>query len=172
MKPSLGQAQISAPPATAPAPIAEDAVHATAGRPAPSPLAPHRTRVLCVDDAPDITEMLARLVRREPDLEDAGALDSAEGIAEEVVRRRVDVVVLDLNMPGPSPIEAIPAIAARAPSVRVIVYSGYDDPATRAAVRRAGASEVVSKNAEPADLIRAIRRVAGTLSQSLSARSG
>lgn len=126
--------------------------------PPPQGEVPARTRVLCVDDSPDMAEMLVRLMRAQPDLEDAGALDSAEGIVDEVVRRRADVVVLDLTMPGPPPLGAIRAIADHVPSCRVIAYSGYDDPGTREAARRAGAWELVSKHGEPGDIIAAIRR--------------
>ncbi|MEX2219648.1 MAG: response regulator transcription factor [Phycisphaerales bacterium] len=115
-------------------------------------------RILCVDDSADIAELLSRLIRREPDLEDAGALQSADGLVDEVVRRRADVVVLDLSMPGPEPLEAIRALTVSAPLCRVIAYSGHDDPETKEAVRGAGASELVSKNGEPGDIIRAIRR--------------
>ncbi|CAN5679367.1 hypothetical protein BH11PLA1_BH11PLA1_20280 [soil metagenome] len=119
-----------------------------------------RTRVLCVDDSPDMADVLARLVRAQPDFEVAGTLGSAEGLMDEVARRRVDVVVLDLTMPGPDPISAIRALAESTPGCRVIAYSGYDDAETRAAVRAAGACELVSKTGDPTDLIRAIRRAA------------
>ncbi len=43
----------------------------------------------------------------------------------------------------------------------MIAFSGYDDPGTRDGACRAGARELVSKRGEPAEIIRAIRRVAG-----------
>jgi len=66
-------------------------------------------------------------------------------------------VVLDLTMPGPDPVEAIRVLAERAPSCRVIAFSGYDDPETKDEVCRAGAWGLVSKHGEPRDLLRAIR---------------
>jgi len=129
--------------------------HALPPSAAPSPI--RRTRVLCVDDSPDIGKMLARLIREQPDLEDAGVLDRAEGLVDEVIGRRADVVVLDLTMPGFDPVVVIRALAVRLPSCRVIAFSGYDDPDTKDEVRCAGAWGLVSKHGESADIIRAIR---------------
>ncbi len=125
------------------------------------PAAAHsRTRVLCVDDSGDITDMLAQLVDGTPDMVCVGTLDSAKRIAEEVILHQADVVVLDLTMPGPAPLEAIGLLAERAPRCRVIAYSGYDDLETKETARAAGAWELVSKRGEPTDIILAIRRVA------------
>jgi len=110
-----------------------------------------------VDDSPDIGKMLALLLRDQSDLEDAGVLYRAEGLVDEVIERRADVVVLDLTMPGPDPVLAIRALAQRVPSCRVIAFSGYDDPDTKDEVRCAGAWGLVSKKGQPEDIIRAIR---------------
>ncbi len=129
-------------------------------RAAPARSPSSRARVLCIDDAPDITEMLARLIRREPDLDDAGALDSVDGLVAEVERRGATIVVIDLSIPGGEPLKAIRELTARAPSCRIIAYSGYDDPETREAARRAGAWELVSKAIDPREVVRVIRRAA------------
>ncbi|MDZ4830020.1 MAG: response regulator transcription factor [Phycisphaerae bacterium] len=124
----------------------------------PVPATP-RTRVLCVDDSADMSEMLALFIRRQPDMEDAGVLGSAEGIVDEVIRCRAAVVVLDLTMPGPSPLEAIRELRNQVPSCRVIAFSGYDDQDTRESAQRAGAWELVSKHGDLSDILKAIRRV-------------
>lgn len=122
---------------------------------------PQPTRVMYVDDSRDITDTLAMLTLGHADLETVGTLDSTDGIVEEVLQRRAGVLVLDLTIPGESPLEAIRELAKRAPSCRVIVYSGYDDDRTRDAALRAGAWALVSKRDDPDEIIRAIRRVAG-----------
>ena len=131
----------------------------------PDSRAEQRTRVLCVDDSADIAKMLALLVRREPDMESVGTLGSAEGIVDEVIRLGVEVVVLDLTMPGPSPLQSIRELAMRVPSCRVIAFSGHDDLDTTDEVRRAGAWGLVSKAAETADILAAIRLAAGAGTQ-------
>jgi DNA-binding NarL/FixJ family response regulator len=115
-------------------------------------------RVLLVDDSADLANMLARWMRSQPGLEVVGVLGSAAGLAEEVVSREADVVMLDLVMPGPPPLEAIRGILARAPRCRVLVFSGYDDAETRGQALAAGAHDLVSKNLSPREIVEAIRR--------------
>ena len=121
---------------------------------------PPRTRVMCVDDSVDLTEMLAALIGNQPDLEDVGTLNNVESIVAQVQNRRAMVVVLDLTIPGGKPLDAIRALASKVPLCRVIAYSGYDDELTRIAAAEAGAWELVSKGGEPDAIIHAIRRVA------------
>jgi DNA-binding NarL/FixJ family response regulator len=128
----------------------------------PQPQSP-RTRVLCVDDSADIGRMVTRFIRAQPDMESVGTLDSAEGLVNECIQRRPDILVLDLTMPGPDPLGAIRALTARLPSCRVIAYSGHDDQQTSDQVFGAGAWELVSKNGEPDGIITAIRRVAAAI---------
>ena len=59
--------------------------------------------MLCVDDSRDITSILGRCIDGEPDMECVGCLDTADDLAAEVQRRRPDVVLLDMNMPGRDP---------------------------------------------------------------------
>ncbi len=130
-------------------------------QPIPPETRTRRTRVVCVDDAPDMTDMLAMLMLGHADLLNVGMLDSVVGLVGEVLSRKADVVVVDLTIPGESPLGAIRALTAGAPLCRVIAYSGYDDLATREAARLAGAVELVGKRGEPDEIIHAIRRVAG-----------
>jgi len=153
MKNQPTQPRASTAPADSPAVTNADAAQLAAAH--------GRTRVLCVDDSPDLADMLARLVGASPDMINVGTLGSAERIVEEVILHRADVVVLDLTMPGPDPLAAIGLLAKHAPKCRVIAFSGFDDPGTRQAVRCAGAWDLVSKRGEPNDIIVAIRRVAG-----------
>src|SRR5689334_10017359 len=95
-----------------------------------------KIRVLCVDDSPDLAEMLARCINAEFDMESVGCLHSADNLAGEVERSHADVVLLDMTMPGKDPVAALADLAlfvayGRDPKVpaslvaRVIAYSGY-----------------------------------------------
>jgi len=122
---------------------------------------PSRTRVMCIDDSADMTEMLVTLIRNETSLENVGTLDSADGVVDEVRRSGAQVLVIDLTMPGVPPLEAIRDVRREVPSCQVIAFSGYDDLATQQAAMSAGAVELVSKSGEPGDVIAAIHRVVG-----------
>ena len=117
-------------------------------------------RVLCVDDSVDISELIGRVIRDQPDMELVGALASADNLTEECARVRPQVVLLDLHMPGTPPLEALKELSAAAPAVRVIVFSGLDDGETVDRAVRAGAWGLVPKVAATDAVLDAIRRVA------------
>jgi DNA-binding NarL/FixJ family response regulator len=108
------------------------------------------TRIAIVDDHPVVREGLAAALKS---FEIAGAF----GSAEELLAARVDaeVVLLDLELPGMSGIEAIPKIAAR-----VLVLTAYANDEQIDAVLRAGAGGYLLKGASVDEIERAIRVVA------------
>lgn len=118
-------------------------------------------RVLVVDDDERLCSAWARLVSWHPDLLLVGVIHCADRLVAEVLERQPDVVLLDLMMPGENPLEAMRQAIAQRPATRVLIYSGYNDEETERHVAQAGARGLVDKLAEPADIIRAIRKIAG-----------
>jgi DNA-binding NarL/FixJ family response regulator len=90
--------------------------------------------------------------------------DAANGADAVAATRalRPDVVVMDLRMPGVDGVEATRRITADAtlPGVRVLVLTTFDHDEYVFGALRAGASGFVLKDAEPDELLRAIRVVA------------
>jgi len=127
---------------------------------AAEPPSRHPIRVLCVDDSRDITSILGRCIDHEPDMESAGSLETADDLAAEVEKRRVDVVLLDMTMPGKDPLEALREVKMRAKGARVIVFSGRDDPDALDSASEAGACGLLSKNAKATVILAAIRQMA------------
>jgi DNA-binding NarL/FixJ family response regulator len=127
-------------------------------------ITPSKIRVLCVDDSADIPEMLGRCIAYEPDMESVGSLSHAGHLESEVETRRADVVLLDMNMPGRDPLEAmrelLAAARARQKRVRVIAYSGSSDPRSESSAREAGACGYVNKDEEVPCVLAAIRAAA------------
>ncbi|WP_433215416.1 response regulator [Dactylosporangium sp. CS-047395] len=114
-------------------------------------------RVVVVDDEALIRGGLRLLIGREPDLELVGeAADGAAAITL-IEATRPDVVLLDLCMPGLDGIAALERI--RGP--RVVVVTTFETDENVFAALQAGAAGFILKDAEPAELIRAIRVVAG-----------
>ncbi len=89
----------------------------------------------------------------------AEAADGAEAVrlAGEL---RPAVAVLDVQMPGVSGIEATRQIKATCPGVRVLILTAYDEDPYVFALLRAGADGYILKNADPDDLVRAVKTVA------------
>ena len=83
------------------------------------------------------------------------------------------MLVLDLNMPGGSSLEAIPRLLTQAPATAIVVLTMQDDPAFARQALRAGALGYVLKEAAAEELLAAIRLAAagGTyLNPGLAAR--
>lgn len=99
-------------------------------------------------------------------------LDEVEGIrviaeassgreAIDLVRTHaIDVLLLDLDMPGQSGIDALTMIKAKAEHVAVLVLSGYPEHQYAVPLIRNGASGYLNKACEPSEIATAIRRVA------------
>ena len=70
------------------------------------------------------------------------------------------VLVLDLNMPGGSSLEAIPSIRELCPATAIVVLTMQEDPAFAREALRAGASGYVLKQAAGSELVQAIQTAA------------
>ncbi|MGY1733948.1 response regulator [Geodermatophilus sp. SYSU D01045] len=118
------------------------------------------TRVLLVDDEPLVRAGLSMVLEAQEDLTvvgQAGDGAAAVGLTREL---RPDVVVMDVRMPGVDGVEATRRIVAEELPGRVLVLTTFDLDEYAFAALRAGASGFLPKNAEPAELLRAVRAVA------------
>jgi DNA-binding NarL/FixJ family response regulator len=118
------------------------------------------TSVVIADDHPVFLAGLRALLAGEPDLDVVGQATTGPEAVAAAVAARPDVIVLDLNMPGPGGVATIREIGARAPSVRILVLTMYDDDALVFDAVRAGALGYVLKGADPDDVILAVHTVA------------
>jgi DNA-binding NarL/FixJ family response regulator len=115
-------------------------------------------RVLCVDDHAFLVEGLRSRLAMERDMEVVGRVESADGLVEEAQRARADVVLLDIEMPGRDPFEALQDVARRTPSVKVILLSAYVRDHYVDTAIRAGAWGYLSKSDSPDAVVDAIRK--------------
>jgi len=72
----------------------------------------------------------------------------------------VDVVLLDVSMPGSTLVETLKELRARHPSTRVLVLSVHPEDQWALRALRAGAAGYLTKDHSPEQLVEAIRRVA------------
>jgi len=86
-------------------------------------------------------------------------VDSGERACEYIRERPVDVVVMDLSMPGIGGLEAVRRIISRQTKTSVLVLSMYEDDVFASRALSAGARGFVSKRVAPEELIEAIRSV-------------
>lgn len=116
--------------------------------------------VLCVDDDEMVLDLLQLTIELEPGMQCVGALPTADKLISEVASKLPDIVIVDLNMPGRNPIEAIREISGRFFESRIIVHSGSAEPAIIDRLFEAGAWAYVTKGLTRAILLQTIREVA------------
>lgn len=117
-------------------------------------------RVIIADDHHVVRAGIRELLADEPDLVVVGeARDGAAAVAL-ALAQRPDVVVMDINMPGLSGVEATRQIRAAAPEIRVLVLTAYQDDPYVYGLLEAGASSYLLKTAEDREIVRAVRSTA------------
>lgn len=120
---------------------------------------PPRVRVALVDDHAVVREGYRRLLDLEPDIEvvsdhaDAGSLEAALATGHEI-----DLVVLDLSMPGLSGVAFLRHLRAAWPTLRVLVFTMHESVALLEQCVAAGAAGFVTKSSAPEVLVDAVRR--------------
>ncbi len=72
----------------------------------------------------------------------------------------VDVVVMDISMPGQSGVDTLAAIKAREPGLAVLILSGFAEEHYATTLLRQGASGYLNKDCDPEEIVKAIRTVA------------
>jgi DNA-binding NarL/FixJ family response regulator len=117
--------------------------------------------VLLVDDQPLVRAGLSVLLEAEDDIVIAGEADEGAEAVRVARAVRPDVVVMDVRMPGLDGLEALRQIVEAQPEVRVLVLTTFEMDEYIYPALRSGASGFLLKDADPADLVRAIRVIAG-----------
>ena len=117
-------------------------------------------RVAIADDHALVRRGFAELVREMPDLQVVGEAASGGDLLSMLREERVDVVVMDMNMPGPSGLDLVKSIRAEFPKLPLLVLSAHPEDQYAVRVVRAGAMGYLTKESAEADLVEAIRRVA------------
>ena len=125
------------------------------GRQAADPIS-----VILVDDQPLLRKGFRMVLEEEAGIVVVGeASDGAAAVAL-VARRRPDVVVMDVRMPGMDGIEATQAILAAEPRSRVLILTTFDLDEYAFGALRLGASGFILKDVLPSEFVRALRSVA------------
>jgi DNA-binding NarL/FixJ family response regulator len=116
--------------------------------------------VLLVDDQELMRMAFRMVIESQPDLRVAG--EAANGIeaVRQVATLQPDVVLMDVRMPQLDGVEATRRIVASGSNTRIIILTTFDLDEYVYAALRAGASGFLLKDAQPADLLSAIRAVA------------
>jgi DNA-binding NarL/FixJ family response regulator len=121
---------------------------------------PPRIRVLIADDHPLIIAGIRRTIELVDDIEVVGEARSGPELLSMVERRRPEVVLMDLRMPGVSGVECIEQLCSSRPTMKVVVLSACDERPVIDAALRAGATAYVLKSAHTVDIASVLRQTA------------
>ncbi len=104
------------------------------------------TRVLIVDDEADFVEMFA--LRLEQQGEKVSTASSGQEALDVLSEKEIDVVILDIRMPGMDGIETLQEIKNRFPIVEVILLTGHGSTETAVEGMKLGAFDYLMKPAD------------------------
>jgi DNA-binding NarL/FixJ family response regulator len=111
------------------------------------------------DDHPVVREGLKRILADHADLRIVAEAGSGEEAVEKCVSPQVQVLLLDISMPGPGFLETLRRIREARPSLPVLVLTIHPEKQYALRALRAGADGYMTKDQSPRELARAIRHV-------------
>ena len=117
-------------------------------------------RVLLVDDHPLFLDGVTAALAGDPDLAVVGTAGDGASALAQAAALEPDVVLMDLNLPDGSGVDATRELLASRPTLRVLVMTMSNDDDAVVAAMRAGARGYVVKGAGRDDLLHAVRTVA------------
>ena len=117
-------------------------------------------RIVIADDHSVVRRGLRQLLESESGFDVVAEAEDVESARRYVRGHHPDVLVLDLNMPGESSLEAIPSIREEAPGTQIVVLTMQNEPAYARQALSAGVLGYVLKEAADAELVEAVRAAA------------
>ena len=118
-------------------------------------------RVVIADDHQILREGLKQLLSSAGDLDVVGEARDGHEVLERIRALEFDVLLLDMSMPGKSGVELIKHVKTAKPKLRILVLSMHEEHQYAVRAIRAGASGYLTKESAAAQLVAAIRKVAG-----------
>jgi DNA-binding NarL/FixJ family response regulator len=116
-------------------------------------------RVLLVEDHPMFRDGLVRMLESVEDVEVVGEAGTGEEAVQLAEQLNPNIILMDLNLPKMSGIEATKQIIQKRPNTGILVLTMYDDDSSVFAAMRAGARGYLLKEANRNEIIRAIQAV-------------
>ena len=117
-------------------------------------------KVAIVDDHAIVRAGLKQFLSEMVDLRVVGEASSGREAIDLVRTCEIDVLIMDLSMPGQSGIDALAMIRAKAPDIGILILSGYPEEQYAVNLIRQGASGYLNKECEPMEIVNAIRTIA------------
>ncbi|MFI1912849.1 response regulator [Nocardia sp. NPDC020380] len=117
-------------------------------------------RLGVADDQATVREALAIMLDLDPDIEVVATATNGQEATELAATHRPDVLLMDLNMPVLDGVEATRRIRETNPATAILVLTTFEDDASILAALQAGASGYLTKEADRATILQAVRTAA------------
>src|SRR2546423_4894258 len=111
---------------------------------------------LIVDDHEVVRERLRLSLSRSPHIRVVGEASDGASAVVLAERRRPDVVIMDVRMPGMDGLEATKQVTQKAPDTAVLIFTAYSEKSLLSRGLDSGAKGYILKEAEHSELVRAI----------------
>ncbi len=118
-------------------------------------------KILIADDHAIVREGLKQIVAEESDMKVTGEAANASELFELLDKDSWEIVVLDINMPGKSGLEALKEMKSRNIKVPVLILSMFSEDQYGLRAIKAGAAGYLKKVSAPTELVSAIRKIVG-----------
>jgi DNA-binding NarL/FixJ family response regulator len=118
-----------------------------------------KIKIIIADDHAIVREGLKQIVAEEKDMLVCGEAENASGLMELLNKEQWSIVVLDINMPGKSGLEALKDIKQIYPNLPVLILSMFSEDQYGLRAIKAGASGYLKKVSAPTELVIAIRKI-------------
>lgn len=120
---------------------------------------PHPLRVLLADDHRIMREGLRQLFGLMPDIEVVGEATSGAEVLDALREFEIDLLLLDMTMPGISGDDLITRIRSHYPTLPILVLSMHEEPQIAQRALKAGANGYLTKDQDSQTLLSAVRKV-------------
>ena len=117
------------------------------------------TRILIVDDVPQVRRELRTLLPLVDDIEIVGEAENGQSAIELAATLQPDAILIDVELPLLDGLEATRRIKQTSPATRIIILSIHNDTVVRARARSVGADDFVDKGAPLTALLQAIKPI-------------
>ncbi|MBK7631559.1 MAG: response regulator transcription factor [Ignavibacteriales bacterium] len=118
-----------------------------------------KIKIVIADDHAIVREGLKQIVAEEKDMQVCGEAEDASGLMELLKKEKWSIVVLDINMPGKSGLEALKDIKQLYPDLPVLILSMFSEDQYGLRAIKAGASGYLKKVSATTELVVAIRKI-------------
>ncbi len=117
-------------------------------------------RVAIADDHAIVRTGLQQFLTDQDDIEVIGEAANGSETLQLVRSQSIDVLIMDISMPGQSGIDILASLRAHAPELAILILSGYPEQHYATALLRQGANGYLNKECDPEEIVTAVRTLA------------